>query len=176
MAFEHFEDGTGNDSHESAVQAEQEYNAMYEEWGNTPCGICQEGPIVQVVTLTCAGSHGYHHECIANWILQGKRTCPLCREECIPNTMRQIWVIDNEIGNAMSATTGSFTVDFGSLTLNDPQFCERMSSDTGYEIRATEIGGIAWPDDYEAYVISDMSFNAGSVYNNPAVPLTFYKN
>src|SRR6185295_906514 len=70
------------------------------------CPICQE-QVNSPIYLNCAAHHAYCHVCIANWVQEGKRTCPLCREECIPNTLEQIFIQTDTI--LVSSATGTFT-------------------------------------------------------------------
>lgn len=72
----------------------------------------------------------------------------------------------------VEAKTGTFTTDFGSVTLIDPDLREAMSSSTKYNIEFQVAGGIAWPDDYSMYKVEQFTFNAGTLNDNP---LVFFK-
>lgn len=130
------------------------------------CPICQER-IDSPIYLACSAHHAYCHVCIANWVQEGKRTCPQCREECIPNTLEDI-VIQTDTMLVRSAT-GTFTLDFGSITLLEPDRHESMSSTGNYTILFNTAGGIPWPDGYSMYEVKEFNFNAGTYRDDPLV-------
>lgn len=130
------------------------------------CPICQE-PINSPIYLTCAAHHAYCHVCIANWVQEGKRTCPLCREECIPNTLGQIFIQTDT--TLVSSATGTFTLDFGSITLLEPERQAPMSSTGNYTVEFQVAGGIPWPDDYSMYNVKEFNYNAGTYNDDPMV-------
>jgi hypothetical protein len=137
------------------------------------CGICQEQP-TDPIFLDCAGRHSYCHRCIAGWVQEGRRTCPLCRAEVLDNTMRDIVVQTDVDGILVRADTGTYTVGFSSITLDQPDRHQGMNAATTYTVHAGSIGGIDCPGGgYEMYAVSGCRFNAGT-YNTD--PLVFYRN
>lgn len=42
--------------------------------------MCPFEPGSEVTVLKCNPGHYFHHECIENWVKEGKNSCPHCRE------------------------------------------------------------------------------------------------
>ena len=55
------------------------------EEGRDQCAICMgnfnAGDPKLICEMACDGKHIFHTECIEDWIDQGHRTCPLCRQD-----------------------------------------------------------------------------------------------
>lgn len=62
-----------------------------------------------ITTLGCA--HRDHRNSIGGWIGQGRRRCPVCNTETIPNTLATINVYSGPT-LVTTATQGTFTLDF----------------------------------------------------------------
>ena len=71
--------------------------------------------------------------------------------------------------NDVTSTTGSFTANFGSITLDHPDRHEAMAPDGDYDIEFQVAGGIPWPDGYSMYKVGKFNFNVGTYRNNPMV-------
>ena len=130
------------------------------------CTICQ-GQVNSPIYLNCTAHHAFCHVCIAGWVQEGKRTCPLCREECVPNTLEHIYIQTDTV--LVESATGTFTAGFGRIILLEPDRQASMSSSGDYTVQFQVAGGIPWPDGESMYSVAEFNYNAGTHDDDPMV-------
>ena len=74
----------------SQTLARRDYDPQLHNY-ETMCAICLEdfNKKSQVTTLECHTKHIFHSKCLDRWIRQEHNTCPVCREQIIPNLMNR---------------------------------------------------------------------------------------
>lgn len=112
------------------------------------CPICQQNlTIGDTTTLAC--THQFDRECIAGWIGQGKYTCPVCRADSIPHTLTNVQIFSGTTHTA-SATAGTFTLDFTTITMPTIQVIATPPTDNGqYDVTVDTIGGVTPNNPYQ---------------------------